>query len=80
MPFAATQMDLEMITLSEVRQTAKDKYITSLTSGILRNDTNELIMQQTQTQKVNLWLPKRKAGDGEGQIRRLQLTGTHYYI
>ena len=26
MPFAATQMDLETITLSEVSQTEKDKY------------------------------------------------------
>ena len=43
MPFAATWMDLEMITLSEVSQTEKDKYhMTSLICGIL-NDTNELI-------------------------------------
>ena len=34
-PFAATWMDLEMITLSEVTQTEKDKYHTmSLICGI----------------------------------------------
>ena len=35
MPFAATLMDLEMITLSEVSQTEKDKcHMTSLICGI----------------------------------------------
>ena len=35
MPFAATWMDLEMIILSEVNQTQKDKYhMVSLTCGI----------------------------------------------
>ena len=35
MPFAATWMDLEMIILSEVSQTEKDKYhLISLTCGI----------------------------------------------
>ena len=35
MPFAATWMDLEMITLSEVSQTEKDKYrVVSLICGI----------------------------------------------
>ena len=40
MPFAATWMDLEIITLSEVRQR---KTNISLSCGILKNDTNELI-------------------------------------
>ena len=44
MPFAATCMDLEIIILSEVSQKEKDKYhMISLTCGILKNDTNELI-------------------------------------
>ena len=35
MPFVATWMDLEIITLSEVSQTEKDKYhMISLTCGI----------------------------------------------
>ena len=42
MPFAATQMELEII-ISEVSQTEKDKYhMISLVCGILKNDTNEL--------------------------------------
>ena len=34
MPFAATWMDLEVIILSEVSQTEKDKYMISLICGI----------------------------------------------
>ena len=42
MPFAATWMDLEIIILSEVSQTEKDKYhITYMWN--LKYDTNELI-------------------------------------
>ena len=44
MPFAATWMDLEIVILSEVSQTEKDKYhMVSLICGILKNGTNELI-------------------------------------
>ena len=46
MPFAATWMDVEIIILSEVSQTEKDKYMISLLCGILKKkkkDTNELI-------------------------------------
>ena len=42
-PFAATWMDLESVTLNEVRQSEKENYhMTSLICGIKRNDTNEL--------------------------------------
>ena len=34
MPFAATWMDLEIVILSEISQTEKDKYMISLTGGI----------------------------------------------
>ena len=34
MPFSATWMDLEIIILSEVSQTKKDKYMISLIDGI----------------------------------------------
>ena len=50
MPFAATWMDLEIIILSEISQTEKDKYY--MISLICRNpkyDTNELIYE-TETQ------------------------------
>ena len=44
MPFAATWMNLEIIILSEVHQTEKDKYhMISLIGRISKNDTNELI-------------------------------------
>ena len=44
MPFVATQMHLDIITLSEVSQMEKDKYyMTSLLCRILNNDTNEFI-------------------------------------
>ena len=36
MPFAATWMDLEIVILSEVSQTQKDKYMILLTCGILK--------------------------------------------
>ena len=65
MSFAATWMDLEIITLSEIRQTEKDKYMKSLTCGILKStDTNEFIYKteiDSQTLETNLWLPKGKA-------------------
>ena len=54
-----------MIILSEVSQTDKDKDMLSLTCGVLKNDTNELIYKteiDSQTQKANLWLPKGKSG------------------
>ena len=58
MPFAATWMDLEMIILSEVSQTEKNKqHIISLTCGIKNNDTNELNYKaeiDSQTQKTNM--------------------------
>ena len=44
MPFAATWMDLEIVILSEVSQTQKDKYhMISLICGIKKKGTNELI-------------------------------------
>ena len=44
MPFAVTWMDLEIVILSEVSQTEKDKYhMISFRCGILKNGANELI-------------------------------------
>ena len=59
-------MDPEIIILSEISQTEKDKYHISLICGILKNDTNELIYKteiDSQTQKTNLWLPKGESGE-----------------
>ena len=44
MPFAATQMNMEIITPSEVSHIDKDKYhMILLICGIYKNNTNELI-------------------------------------
>ena len=43
MPFAATWMDLQVIILSKVSETEKDKYITHMWNLIFLNDINELI-------------------------------------
>ena len=66
-PFAATWMDLEIIILSEVRQW-KTNIIWSLTCGTWKKDTIELICRietDSQTLKINLWLPKGTGGGGE---------------
>ena len=60
MPFVGTWMDLEIVILSEIRQTEKDKYhMTSLICGILkkRGVMNVLIYKtqiELQMQKKNL--------------------------
>ena len=44
MPFAATQMDIEMLILSEICQKKKDKYhMTSLTCRVYNSDIHVLI-------------------------------------
>ena len=63
MSFVVTWIDLEVIILSEVSQTIKDKYMISLTCGSNKNDTKELIYKtetNSQILKSNLWLPKGK--------------------
>ena len=60
MPCAATWMDLEIIILSEVSQTERDKYhmISLICESNLKNDTNELIYKtetDLQIPKTNLW-------------------------
>ena len=45
--FATTWMDLQIISLTEVRQTEKDKYhMMSLICEIKKNDANELTKQK----------------------------------
>ena len=54
----------------------------SLICEILKNGVNKLIYKTetySQTSKTNLWLPAGKAC-GEGKIRSLGLTYTHYYV
>ena len=53
-PFAATWMDREIIMLSEVSQTEKEKYhMTSLICTLKRNHTNELLYK-TETDSQTL--------------------------
>ena len=62
MPFAMPWMDLETVIQSEVNQKEKDKYhIISLTYGIQKNGTDELICKveiETQMQRTNVWIPR----------------------
>ena len=52
MPFAATRMDLEIVILSEVSQTEKDKYhMISHMQNLKKNGTNEFIYK-TEIEKV----------------------------
>ena len=70
-------MDTEIIILSEIRQEKDKDEITNMWN-LIKNDIKNLFTKQRQTQKIlkpNLWLPK-----GEGQIGRLGLAYTHYYI
>ena len=66
MPFAATWVDLEIVTLSEVIQTEKEKCrMTSCMWSLKRNDTNKLTCKterNTQTWRTNLWLLGRRLG------------------
>ena len=81
LPFAATQMDLEIIILSEVSQKEKDEYhMISLIYGVQNMTRMNLSTKQKQThrQRTDLWLPRR--GAGEGQIESLELADANYYI
>ena len=60
MPFAATWMDLEMITLSEVSQ-RQVSYDIAYMWHLKQNDSNEFIYNteiDVHTKKRNLWIPK----------------------
>ena len=79
MPFAATQMQLEITILSEVSQKNKIPYdITYMWN--LRYYMN-LSTKQTQTQRTDLWLPKWMWGRGWMDWEfGIGLIDTNYYI
>ena len=65
MPFAATWMDLKIILQSEISQTKTNIIQYHVYVKSKKNDTNELIYKRetdSQTQKINLHLPKGKGG------------------
>ena len=67
MPFAATQMDLEIIILSEVSQTEKDKYyMISLICGIYKITQMNLFTKQKQTHRHRKQTYGYQRGKGEG--------------
>ena len=72
MPLAATQMDLEMIILSEVSQKEKDHYLTvSLNTWNLNYGTNERIYgaeTDARTERTGLY---QGGGVGEGRTGSL---------
>ena len=75
MTFAATQMDLEIIILSEVRkrQISHDNTYTQ----DLKYDTNEFIYETETDLQTQITLIVDKE---EGWIRSLELAGAKYYI
>ena len=54
MPFAATQIDLEIIILNEVSQTEKDKYLMIIYVWNLK----EIIFQKSFTKQIDSWTQK----------------------
>ena len=67
MPFAATWKNLELMILSEI-QAEKDKYCRYHLYMESKNNTNESIYKteaNSQSQKMNVWLPKRKEREGD---------------
>ena len=65
MPFTAIQMDLEIVIISEASQKEIPYDITYMWN--LKYDINELIYEtetDSQTQRTNLWLPRKSAGRG----------------
>ena len=81
MPFAATQMDIQVVTLCEVSQTEREKQNIAYKWNLKQN-TNKLTDKTetySQTWRKNLWLPEGK-GRGKGQLGSLGWTCTHCYI
>ena len=66
-------MDLEIIILSEVSQTGKNKYhMISLICEILENDVNELLNKtetHSQTQKNNYWFSQQITEEIKKEIK-----------
>ena len=85
MPFIATWVEGEIITLSGVNLSPeREKQIPYDITYMwnLRYDTNELIHEtetSSQTQRTNLWLPRGEEV-GEGRIESVGLTDANCYL
>ena len=84
MPFEATWIDLEIITLSEVSQTEEDRYhMILLICGIKKNMQWNLFTKQKQTQRhgtqTMVTEDKGWGRDKLGVSHRIK-TCAHYYI
>ena len=82
MSFAAIWMDLEIITLSEVRS-ERERQIPHdiIYRGNLKHGTNEPIYKietDSWTRRTDLWLPR--VVEGVGWNRSLGLVDANYYI
>ena len=83
MPFAVTWMDLEIIILSEISQTEKDKYhMISLICGIQNMTQTNLSTKQKQTHRHIEQTSgcQEEGGVGKCWIGSLGLAGANYYI
>ena len=60
MPFAATQIQVESIILSEVSRTEKDKYPMILLICRIWNTSESICKADSQTRRTDLWLPRRR--------------------
>ena len=78
-PFAATEIRLEIIIISEISQRQTSCDITSMCN--LKHDTNEPVCRTavSQTQSADLRLPRGRAL-GEGRSGRLGLADVSKYI
>ena len=76
MPFA-TWMDLEMIILSEVSQTEKDKYHTY---HLYVESKKKMIQMNLFTKQKQTHRHRKQIYGYQREIRRLGLTYRHYYL
>ena len=64
LPFAATQLDLEIIILSEVNQTEKDKYDITYMWNLKKKVQINILKTEVDTQRKQLLVTKGKEAQG----------------
>ena len=78
MSFAASWMDLEMVILSAVNQTEKDKYhMISLTHGIKKNDTGTYLQNRNRLTDIENKFLVTKGEEGGGGIDEVYEINKH---